>query len=46
MLIALSFIFIASLSPLMPSKVMGQRFVESEGASSEESNADPITMIN
>lgn len=45
-LMALSFIFIAALSLLIPSKVLGQGLVESEAASSEESNVDPITLIN
>ncbi|MDN5847115.1 MAG: hypothetical protein L0H53_12680 [Candidatus Nitrosocosmicus sp.] len=45
-LIVLPLVLIASLSLLDPSKVMGQGLIESEAASSEESSADPITLIN
>lgn len=40
-LTALSFVFIASRSLLIPNKVMDQGLVESEAAASEESDADP-----
>jgi hypothetical protein len=43
---ALSLVFIASLALLIPSKVMAQGLIESEAASSEQSNVEPITLIN
>lgn len=45
-LLVLSLVFVAALSLLIPSKVMAQGLVESEAASSEQSNVDPITLIN
>lgn len=45
-LIAMPLVLIAQLSLLDPSKVLGQRLIESEAASSKESGVDPPTLIN